>query len=144
MDTLKSTRHGERVIEVTMEVLSNLDVSEVCAELGSRERREDVLVFRNDSDEVADKVLSVIDPEESGYVFFGSELDIDPLNNCMVPKHRIATKKEIDDLLDRKVPLEKLPVLHMLDIIRRWHNFPRGSIVAIERSSTDVYFRRVV
>jgi hypothetical protein len=30
----------------------------------------------------------------------------------------------------------------MLDPIRRWHNFPKGSIVAIERP-TGTYFRRV-
>lgn len=143
MDTLKSVRRGERVIELTREVLSNLDTAYVFVELDRREQ-QDILVFMNHSDEVVDKVLSDIDPDNSGYVFFASELDIDPLNNCMVPKHRMATKKEIDDLLGRRVPLEKLPVLHMLDTIRRWHNFPRGSIVAIERTSTDLYFRRVV
>lgn len=143
MDTLKSIRCEEMVTELTKQVLSNADTVYLFVELERRDPHE-ILVVMNHYDEIVDRVLSQINPDESGYVFFASELEIDPINNCMVPKHRMATSEEIDGLIYRKVPLDKLPMLCMLDPIRRWHNFPRGSIVAIDRGVDNVYFRRVV
>jgi DNA-directed RNA polymerase subunit H (RpoH/RPB5) len=102
-----------------------------------------VLVFANHSDDIVDVVLKEINPKDSGYVFFASELEVDPVNNIMVPTHRIATSSEIRNLKDRRIPIGKLPVLQMLDPIRRWHNFPNGCIVAIERNNREVYFRIV-
>ena len=145
MDTLIKVRGKERITELTREVVSNADTAYLTVEL--QKRRRSILVIKNHSDEIIKTVLSEIDPEDSGYIFFASELLLDPLNNCMVPKHRIATSEEIDKLLHNKIPLEKLPIIRMIDPIRRWHNFPRGSIVAIERtykSRTDSYFRKVV
>ena len=103
-----------------------------------------VLVFLNHSDDVVATVMSEIDPQDSGYLFFASELRLNPVDNCMVPPHRAATPEEIRMLNDRRIPLGKLPVLRMLDPIRRWHNFPQGFVVAIERPNSETYFRRVM
>ena len=103
-----------------------------------------VLVFVNHSDDVVDTVMSEIEPRDSGYLFFASELRLNPVDNCMVPPHRVATPEEIKRLNDRRIPLGKLPVLRMLDPVRRWHNFPAGSVVAIDRRGSETYFRRVV
>ena len=138
-------RKGERITELTREIVSSPDITYLTVEL--KERRGNILIVMNHSDEIVKTVLNEINPEDSGYIFFASELLLDPLNNYMVPKHRIATNEEIDKLLHNKIPLEKLPIIRMVDPIRRWHNFPRGSIVAIERtdqSRTDLYFRKVV
>ena len=147
MDTLKKVRREERIVELTREVLASPDTAYLSVEL--RDRNGSVLVVMNHSDEIVDEVLKKLeDPADSGYIFFASELEVDPLNSCMVPLHRMATKDEIDSLLHMKVPLDRLPILRMLDPIRRWHNFPKGSIVAIERlagtEGSNVYFRRVV
>lgn len=101
-----------------------------------------VLVFVNHSDDVVDAVLSEVDPRDSGYLFFASELRLNPVDNCMVPPHRVATPEEVQVLNERRIPLGKLPVLRMLDPIRRWHNFPPESVVAIERPD-GTYFRKV-
>ena len=101
-----------------------------------------VLVFVNHSEDVVDAVMSEIDPRDSGYLFFASELRLNPVDNCMVPPHRVATLEEINTLNDRRIPHGKLPVLRMLDPIRRWHGFPEGSIVAIDRPD-GTYFRMV-
>lgn len=146
MDTLMTVRNNECVREITGDVMSPSDMAYVGAEL--EQRKNDILVFMNHSESMVNTVLRAIDPGNSGYVFFASELDIDPLNNNMVPKHRLATDDEIDGLLNRGIPLKKLPILRMLDPARRWYNFPRGSVVAIERPTgpggIDLYFRRVV
>ena len=145
METLIEVRKGESITELTREIVSSPDITYLTVEL--KERRGNILIVMNHSDEIVKTVLNEINPEDSGYIFFASELLLDPLNNCMVPKHRIATSEEIDRLLHNKIPLEKLPIIRMIDPIRRWHNFPRGSIVAIERtdrSRTDLYFRKVV
>lgn len=143
MDTLKRVRKGDRIKVLDREVLSNQDAAYVTVELNSRDERT-ILVVTRHSDEIVDKVLKGVDQDDSGYIFFASELDIDPLNNCMVPKHRIARDDEIDNLRNRGIPLDKLPILRMLDPVRRWHNFPKGSIVAIERTDQSLHFRRVV
>jgi DNA-directed RNA polymerase subunit H (RpoH/RPB5) len=101
-----------------------------------------VLVLVNHSDDVVDAVMSEIDPRDSGYLFFASELRLNPLDNCMVPPHRTATAEEVQTLNDRRIPPGKLPVIRMLDPVRRWHGFPEGSIVAIDRPD-GTYFRVV-
>lgn len=142
METLIKVRKGERITELTREIVSSPDITYLTVEL--KERRGNILIVVNHSDEIVKTVLNEINPEDSGYIFFASELLLDPLNNCMVPKHRTATSKEIDRLLHNKIPLEKLPIIRMIDPVRRWHNFPRGSTIAIERADNELYFRRVV
>lgn len=147
METLTEVRKGERITELIREIVSSPDIAYLTVEL--KERKGNILVVTNHSDEIVKTVLNEINPEDSGYIFFASEILLDPLNNCMVPKHRIATSKEIDKLLCNKIPLDKLPIIRMRDPIRRWHNFPRGSVIAIERihesrTDTNLYFRRVV
>lgn len=142
MDTLRRIRRGERITELTEDVSSRQDLAYITVELQKRDKH--ILIVKSHSRDIVRPVLKQIDPDDSGYIFFASELMLDPLNNCMVPEHRIATKCEIDGLLSRKIPLDRLPVLRMVDPIRRWHNFPRGSIIAIERADDSLFFRRVV
>jgi DNA-directed RNA polymerase subunit H (RpoH/RPB5) len=130
-------------MEIGLEKLVNLRNKER-VELLHGTRDGAVLVFVNHSDDVVDTVLSEVDPRDSGYLFFASELRLNPVDNRMVPPHRVATPEEIQTLNDRRIPLGKLPVLRMLDPIRRWHNFPLGSVVAIERPDSKTYFRRVM
>ena len=108
-----------------------------------KERRGTILVVKHHLDDIVDIVLKEIDLDDSGYIFFASELEIDPINNCMVPTHRLATPDELQYLENKTIQTHKLPVLRMLDPIRRWHNFSRGSVVAIERTLDNVYFRVV-
>lgn len=141
MNTLKKVRK-ECLTELTREIINSADMAYITVEL--QKRKDNILVVMNHSDEIVKTVLNEIDPEDSGYIFFASELLLDPLNNCMVPSHGIATSEEIDKLLHNKISLDKLPILRMRDPIRRWHNFPRGSIIAIERADNELYFRKVI
>ncbi len=140
METLVNLRNLEPVRELHGFIDDKSKIAYVTEQVLNREGK--ILVFLNHSDEIVDTVFGEMDPSDTGYVFFASELQIDPINNCMVPKHRLATKEEVKDLVNRRIPLSKLPQLRMLDPIRRWHNFPLGSIVAIERHGLT-YFRRV-
>lgn len=142
MDTLKSLRKNERILEISGVVNDKSKAAYVTVELERREKNT-ILIFTQHSEDIVDIVLKEIDVEDSGYIFFASELIIDPINNLMVPKHRLATQEELTNLEMRKIPLYKLPILKMLDPIRRWHNFPNNSVVAIERGNDDIYFRRV-
>ena len=143
METLVNLRRNEKII-----VLDDLCVDDkskiayVTVEL--QNRNEAILVFANHSDDIVDVILKEINPTDSGYVFFASELKINPVNSTMVPTHRLATTSEVNSLEDRRIPINKLPILRMLDPIRRWHNFPEKSIVAIERNKGCVYFRIVL
>ena len=138
METLINLRSSERVVILEGSVDDKSKIAYITVELQNREGA--ILVFANHSDDVVELVLKEIDPRDSGYIFFASELQVDPVNNHMVPTHRHATKDELRCLQDKRVPISKLPVLRMLDPIRRWHNFQQGTIVAIERSN-GVYFR---
>lgn len=141
MDTLKSLRSQERIVELNDLLYEKSKTAYVTVELG-RHEQDCILVFTRHSEDIVDVVLNEIDPEDSGRVFFASELIIDPINNKMVPKHRLATQEELDNLAKRKIPLSKLPILRMLDPIRRWYNFPKHSVVAIERAPGNTYFRK--
>lgn len=101
-----------------------------------------ILVIEDHSDDVIEDILSEINDKNCAYVFLKSELDVDPINSPMVPTHRLATDDEIRFIIDKCIPLNKLPVLRMKDPIRRWHNFPISSIVAIDRRR-GTYFRKV-
>jgi DNA-directed RNA polymerase subunit H (RpoH/RPB5) len=140
MDTLKKIRSNERIVELHGNVNDKSRAAYVTVELQRRDGA--ILIFTNHTDEIVKIVLNEIDPRDSGYIFFASELQVDPLNNKIVPVHRLATLEEKKELIEKHIPKHKLPILWMLDPIRRWHNFPKGSIVAIERP-TGTYFRRV-
>ena len=142
MDTLKSIRSREEVFELKTRIEGAADLEYITFELQKTDGG--ILVIVNHPDDAVNAVLNAMDPDDTGRMFFASELEMDPINNCMVPRHRMVTEGEIDALLERRIPLDKLPILRMLDPIRRWHNFPKGSIVAIERQGGDVYFRRVL
>jgi len=148
MDTLRSLRTQERIVQLNDILYEKSKTAYVTVAL-ERHDKDCILVFTQHSEDIVDVVLHEIDPEDSGRVFFASEIIIDPINNKMVPKHRLATQDELDNLAKRNIPLSKLPILRMLDPIRRWHNFPKNSVVAIERTSGsqtcpsgDMYFRR--
>jgi DNA-directed RNA polymerase subunit H (RpoH/RPB5) len=141
METLRSIRPHEPIRVLEGGVTRRGPETEILTE-ELKGMKGTILVVRDHSDAIVREFIESMDPEDSGYLFFASELEIDPVNSCMVPKHRIATKEEIDNLAEIRVPKGKLPVLRMLDPIRRWHNFPRGSIVAIDRPD-GTYFRVV-
>lgn len=105
------------------------------------ENNNSIIVVDNCTDEMMEKALEEIDPDKSGYIFFQSEINIDPINNNMTPLHRYATNSEKQMLIDKRIVSTSLPVLKMKDPIRRWYNFKIGSIVAIERHDKSLYFR---
>lgn len=159
METLKKLRR-EPVIELHDVIDDKSKTAFVTVELSKIKGTEPttptaILVFTRHSEDIVTTALNEMDPDDTGYVFFASELEIDPINNCMVPLHRLATKDELRTLKNRNIPKDKLPMLCMLDPIRRWHNFKKGSVVTIERKTLadgararctagDKYFRRVV
>ena len=145
MDTLQLLRNQERIVELDTPLYKkpDFDAFSYVRSALTRHEQDCILVFTQHTVDMMESVLSEIDPDESGRVFFASELIIDPINNKMVPKHRLATQEELDNLAKRSIPLNKLPILRMLDPIRRWYNFPKNSVVAIERAhSDDIYFRK--
>ena len=144
MDTLRSLRSQERIVELDIPLYKkpDFDAFSYVRSALTRYEHDCILVFTRHTEDMMDIILSEIDPEKSGRVFFASELIIDPVNNKMVPKHRLATQEELDNLAKRKIPLSKLPILRMLDPIRRWYNFPKNSVVAIERAPDNIYFRK--
>lgn len=71
------------------------------------------------------------------YIFREEELKYCPLDHERVPRHRLATQEEIDNL-----PRGELPVIYTHDIICRWLGFQVNDIIAIERKS--IYYRRII
>ena len=142
MKNLVNLRCNEKIIVLDGRVDDKSKIAYVTVELQNRNGA--ILVFANHSDDIVDVVLKEINPKDSGYIFFASELEIDPVNNTMVPTHRLATISEVKSLEDRRIHMNKLPILRMLDPIRRWHNFHEKSIVAVERNKGGVYFRIVL
>lgn len=140
LETLMNLRNTEPFLELDAVIDDKSKTTYVIEKLLNR--GPNILVFQNHSAEVVDIVLGEIDPSDSGYVFFALELELDPVNNCMVPTHRQATQRELSDLQKRGIPLRTFPVLRMLDPIRRWHNFSANTVVAIDRPD-GTYFRRV-
>ena len=140
MNTLRLLRPTERIKENSVIIDDKVKTSYVTQQVKDRDGA--IIVFLNHSDDIVGIVLSSIDSADSGYVFFKSELLLDPVNNKMVPHHRLATEQEVQELQSRHVSMHRLPILRMTDPIRRWHNFERGTIVAIDRPSST-YFRQV-
>lgn len=140
METLVNLRNLESIAELDVLIDDKSKTTYVIENVLNRNNK--ILVFNNHSEDVVSIVLSEIDSRDSGYVFFASELNLDPLNNCMVPTHRLATPHEMSDLQKKRISKNKLPILRMLDPIRRWHNFPAESVIAIDRPD-GTYFRLV-
>lgn len=142
MDTLKNLRPGVSTKEYKSFVYDKLSIAPLLQEFTLS--KDTIYVVMNHTDDIVSIVLDQIDPERSGYMFFASEIKLDPVNNCMVPKHRPATRDEVDQLRNRHINMQTLPVLPILDPIRRWHNFSKNSVIAIERKPNDIYFRIVL
>jgi DNA-directed RNA polymerase subunit H (RpoH/RPB5) len=140
MDTLRKIRPTEHLVEYEREIYDKQSIAFLIVEV--KQRNGAIIVVKHHSDAVISIVLDEIELDDSGYIFMQSELDIDPINSPMVPHHRLATPEELRRLADRHIPESMLPVLRMKDPVRRWHNFPKGSVVVIERGSGS-YFRRV-
>jgi len=139
METLRRIRPDDSITLID----TDADPAFVMLKMKKREENQ-ILIFTSVSDKVAEQVLSQIDAYDSGYVFFPRDVDVDPLNNNMVPSHRLASDEEIrKHISDRHIPLSKLPILPMSDPIRRWYNFKKSSIVVIERPQ-GLYFRRTL
>lgn len=145
METLKRLRHGEHIQLYTRQLTDKKDVPYLLTEIKNRTQGT-ILVVTNHAPDIPEMVLSEICGQDSGYVFFQSELQVDPISNRMVPVHRIPTDDELSELARRRITKVQLPVLKMKDPVRRWHNFPLESIVAIDRddSSSKTYWRRVL
>lgn len=139
---LQELRPGIHIKEYNQPVCDKLSIAPLLQEFTLS--KDTIYVVMNHTDDIVSTVLDQIDPERSGYLFFASEIELNPVNNCMVPTHRLATRDEVNQLKDRHINMETLPVLPILDPIRRWHNFNKNSVIAIERKPNDVYFRRVI
>lgn len=138
METLRLLRN-EKIIIFSEEISNKKHIAYIHATL--IENNNSIIVVDNCTDEMMEKALEEIDPDKSGYIFFQSEINIDPINNNMTPLHRYATNSEKQMLIDKRIVSTSLPVLKMKDPIRRWYNFKIGSIVAIERHDKSLYFR---
>ena len=142
MDTLKAIRPDNTILMYDEPTTEKAHVPYLIVAVKERTNRS-IIVVTNHSDDIMDIVLKEIDPVDSGYLFFQSELEVDPINNLMVPEHRLATREELEMLRSRKVRLSTLPVIKMVDPIRRWWNFAQNEIIAVDRKDGSVYFRRV-
>ena len=143
METLRRLRPAERIEDYTNHVCDKQSVASLLDALIPVRRDGAIMVVKHHSDALIDTVLREILPEDSAFVFLQSELDVDPINSPMVPPHRLATDDELKYLEDIGIPVKMLPVIRMKDPVRRWHNLPVDSVVAIDRPATNTYFRRV-
>jgi DNA-directed RNA polymerase subunit H (RpoH/RPB5) len=139
METLQRIRPNENILLFPEPISEKSHLADLHAALIKHEKS--IIIVNECDNSLVDKFMEEVDAATSGYVFFRFELDIDPVNNSLVPLHRYATKEEIDKLHERKIQDSKIPVLQMKDPIRRWYNFPRDTIVTIERENKSVYYR---
>lgn len=144
MNTLKSIRPHDKIELYNILIKDKDDIAALSVDFLQRDD-DTIFIVQNHSKDIIGKVLlEEIKAEDSGYIFFQSELFVDPINNPMVPKHRIATEKEIKQYIhDNHIKLSSLPILKMTDPIRRWYNFKKGSVILIERKD-EIYFRIVI
>lgn len=138
MDTLSKLRPHDQIKDYTKPINEKNDMAYLHTAL--IENPGTIFVVKDYVVDIMDKFLEEVDGNHSGYIFFQIELDLDPVNNHMVARHRYATADEIAQLEATKIPMSKLPVLCMKDPIRRWHNFTVNSVIAIERRD-KLYFR---
>ena len=84
------------------------------------------------------EIFQYITGEDISRLFLREELAINPTFGAMARPHRKATNQEKEQL-----SIYKLPKLLIKDVQRRWYNFAPGEVIAIERSTTNTYFRAV-
>ena len=77
------------------------------------------------------------------------ELLSNPTRHALVPKHVALTADEVAAMQEQRCILpHQWPTILASDILVRWHHFPKGTVVRIERkglgSERDDYFRKVV
>ena len=81
--------------------------------------------------------------------FVMKELTYNVSKHVLVPPHRLVSTREAEEIMQRDYSAlpKQLPVLMMDDPIRRYYNFPLGSLVEIQRTGIAqeacLYFRRV-
>lgn len=114
METLRLLRN-EKIIIFSEEISNKKHIAYIHATL--IENNNSIIVVDNCTDEMMEKALEEIDPDKSGYIFFQSEINIDPINNNMTPLHRYATNSEKQMLIDKRIVSTFLPVLKMKDPI---------------------------
>jgi DNA-directed RNA polymerase subunit H len=83
------------------------------------------------------------------YKYFNNEfMEIDVLKHKLVPKHRILSEKEKEELLKKyNVTLEKLPKILISDPVVKALGAKVGDIIEIERDFEgfkSIYYRVVV
>lgn len=87
--------------------------------------------------------------EYKGYeVFLTKSLLFNITKHILVPKHVLATDKEIEELLEQyKVTKSQLPRLPPTDPVAKYYGFKNGDIVKIFRQSDmtgeSIYYRQV-
>lgn len=132
---LQKVRPNELIVEYTEPIYSKDELGNFVSFFELSRTENKIVVVTNYSDKMMDTILKLI-KKDSAYLFFKDELNINPVENCMVPKHESVT----DDI---PYDINRLPILKILDPIRRWQNFKPGSIVKITRSPTNIYYRKV-
>lgn len=100
-----------------------------------------ILIIKGDRQKFLPEMMKIVEKEDYSKFFFFSEIKMCPLKHDLVPKHRLATKEELENLKKRKIPFSSLPKIKMEDIIVRWYGWKQG-IVAIERDE-EIYYRRI-
>jgi hypothetical protein len=82
-------------------------------------------------------ILQQITDDDTSRVFLRDELSVNPTSGDMALIHKKAVN------IPEFVNPEKLPVMLIRDVQRRWYNFSPGEIIEIERGPTNTYFRIV-
>jgi hypothetical protein len=98
--------------------------------------------------EETDKIIEDLKKYETeskdlyGHIFYIKELLIEPTNNIIVSKCKLASVIEINDLNNTNIDINKLPRILMKDIIRRIYKFNLNEIISVE-SKYGLYYRIV-
>lgn len=76
------------------------------------------------------------------------ELLFNPTSHALVPRHSALTSDEVETMQrQRCITPTQWPAILLTDIIVRWHRFPKGTVVRIERTGLGHercdYFRKV-
>jgi DNA-directed RNA polymerase subunit H (RpoH/RPB5) len=102
-----------------------------------------IIIINGNSSNLLKDLLDLLPTEFYSKVFFADELKICPMDNILVPTHRLATEEEIRNLHKRHILLNTLPIILISDKVARWYGWKVKTIIAIERPD-GIYFRRVV
>lgn len=77
-------------------------------------------------------------------IFSESEMKFDPTSNRYVPKHEKASQEELDEMENKHIKFEDLPVINAKDPICKWYGFKKGEVIRIDRDYSDEVFYRYV